>query len=455
MLSLKSILTESPDCISIPAMHSGSDDPSQLDLIDFHDARFTFMVYPDERDDKKQWVAFDYKRNKIISSSPGLQEDLYGARGLYSDETIDDILSGIGSFPAHSSIRSVLNLTDRYATVNDRSILDGRLFERNGNWYFPFWEMDATNVTVVLKENKALIDDFLQKIYVKPDNVFFEDERDERVFHSYDETFSSVERPTSSDEQRRMKQMQRDLHVNKGKLDKAIIQALQSRPKDVNTLYQRLEKEFGMPIVKIRHLYGAVPLDKLIAKKAKELNENSWKVGLTESDNPSCGGNIQVQKNGRILYGCYKGYRMTSLRSLIQESKDDAKSLKSAQVFFKSKLDIKELPVKVVLTSLNGDEGQLKYTHNNDVYANFVIEINSEIDVDKKIRALAHELIHVEQLHTGMLDYVKRMWNGQVFDKEIYWNPINYWKLPWESDARVRSANLWIEFNRAKRDKKL
>ena len=117
---------------------------------------------------------------------------------------------------------------------------------------------------------------------------------------------------------------------------------------------------------------------------------------------------------------------MTSLRSLIQESNDDAKSLKSAQVFFKSKLDIKELPVKVVLTSLNGDEGQLKYTHNNGVYANFVIEINSEIDVDKKIRALAHELIHVEQLHTGMLDYVKRMWNGQVFDKEIYWIPINF-----------------------------
>jgi hypothetical protein len=418
MLSLKSILTESPDAISIPAMHGGSDDPSQLDLIDFHDARFTFMVYPDEKDDKTQWVAFDYKRNKIISSSPGLQEDLYGARGLYSDETIDDILSGIGSFPAHSSIRSVLNLTDRYATVDDRSILDGRLFERNGNWYFPFWEMDATNVTVVLKENKALIDDFLQKIYVKPDNVFFEDGRDERMFHSYDETFSSVERPTSSDEQRRMKQMQRDLHVNKGKLDKAIIQALQSRPKDVNTLYQRLEKQFGMPVAKIKHLYGAIPLDKLIAKKAKELNENNGTVSKKDS---------------------------------LKESVDDNKRLKLAQVFFKSKLGIKDLNVKVVLTSLvgTGDEGQLKYTHVNGVYGNFVIEIDNTIDVDKKVRALAHELIHVEQLHTGMLDYVKRMWNGRVFDKEIYW------KRPWESDARVRSTNLWIEFNRAKRDGKL
>lgn len=141
----------------------------------------------------------------------------------------------------------------------------------------------------------------------------------------------------------------------------------------------------------------------------------------------------------------------TSLRSLMCESSDDNKRMKLAQVFFKSKLGIKDLNVKVVLTSLvgTGDEGQLKYTHVNGVYGNFVIEIDNTIDVDKKVRALAHELIHVEQLHTGMLDYVKRMWNGRIFDKEIYW------KRPWESDARVRSTNLWIEFNRAKRDGKL
>jgi hypothetical protein len=414
MLSLKSILNESPDAISIPAMHGGSDDPDDLDLIEFGDANFTFLVYPDKQDNKNQWVAFDYINNKIISSSPGLQDVLYGEGGSYSDDDIQTSLGVMLSFPSHYAIREILDMTDRYGKDNARSILDGRLFERAGNWYFPFWQLD---LNVLLKKNKSLIDDFLRTINVRSDKVYFEDERDERVFHSYDETFSSVERPTSSDEQRRMKQMQQDLHVNKGKLDKAIVQALQSRPKDVNTLYQRLEKQFGMPVAKIKHLYGAIPLDKLIAKKAKELNENNGTVSKKDS---------------------------------LKKSVDDNKRMKLAQVFFKSKLGIKDLNVKVVLTSLVAtDEGQLKYTHVNGVYGNFVIEIDNTIDVDKKVRALAHELIHVEQLHTGMLDYVNRMWNGQLFDKEIYW------KRPWESDARVRSTNLWIEFNRAKRDGKL
>ena len=140
---------------------------------------------------------------------------------------------------------------------------------------------------------------------------------------------------------------------------------------------------------------------------------------------------------------------MTSLCSLIKESVEDVKRLKQAQSFFKSKLGINGLEVKVILTSLTGDEGQLRYTYNDGEYGNFVVDIDKSVDIDKKVRALAHELIHVEQLHTGTLDYVNRMWNGQLFDKEIYW------KRPWESDARVRSTNLWIEFNRAKRDGKL
>ena len=418
--------------------------------------------------------------------------------------------------------------------------------------------------------------------------MFFEAEEDEGVYHSYDEVFGSDKKPVASDEQMRMKQMQLNLHLNKAVLDKAIVQALQSRPKDVNTLYQRLEKQFGMSIAQIKHLYGSVPLDKLIVKKATELNENKRSDENPYNDDgcPHCGehacdrcrcsgphtiemlkkghglqcknghrwsGNLSlpiaddnqqsdvsknvdesvhpairwvgaVNHNGSITlpsnqngerqhyhygldncpykfsywphkkevswwnfpdsdsdlvvkvedYLIRKGYpidkhvdytgkkirdvlsesmssQSTSLRSLMCESGDDNKRMKLAQVFFKSKLGIKDLNVKVVLTSLigTGDEGQLKYTHVNGVYGNFVIEIDNTIDVDKKVRALAHELIHVEQLHTGMLDYVKRVWNGQFFDKEIYW------KRPWESDARVRSTNLWIEFNRAKRDGKL
>ena len=134
MLSLKSILNESPDAISIPAMHGGSDDPDDLDLMEFQDARFTFLAYHDRRDDKTQWVAFDYRGDGIISSSPGLQEDLYGKRGTdYDNDNIDRMLDRIGDFPAHHKIRDILYAIDRLR-LGDVTVLDGRLYEHKGNW---------------------------------------------------------------------------------------------------------------------------------------------------------------------------------------------------------------------------------------------------------------------------------------------------------------------------------
>jgi hypothetical protein len=61
-------------------------------------------------------------------------------------------------------------------------------------------------------------------------------------------------------------------------LDKAILQVLKSSPKDTETLYARLERQLGMPIVKIRHLFGNIPLDKIVAKQLKEFIINKKKL---------------------------------------------------------------------------------------------------------------------------------------------------------------------------------
>ena len=408
MKSFKKIILENPDGININYGETS---------IGFREARYTFLIYDDLLEKKDHWIAYDYITYEILSSCKSLLTELYTTKTHPDHRKALYQLEEMKTFPAHSKLIAVLGYLGHFDSGKNNTILDGRLYEDNGNWYFPFWQFSLIKL---LNKYRHHIDDFLETVNVSKDKVKFEDENEDGVFIPYNEMFdvkSSPKTVTPSDEQRRMKQMKLDLHLKKGQLDKAIVQALQSKPKDVDTLYQRLEKQLGMPIVKIKHIFGAVPLDKLIVKKAKELKELVSSVDI-------------------------------SVSSIIKESKDEDRRLNQAYSFFKSKLGIKNISVKVVLTSLVGDEGQLKYTYKNGKYDNFIIEIDRDVDIDKKIRALAHELIHVEQLHTGMLDYVKRIWNGQVFDKEIYW------KRPWESDARVRSANLWIEFNRARRDSK-
>ena len=58
--------------------------------------------------------------------------------------------------------------------------------------------------------------------------------------------------------------------MNKGILDKSVSDVIRSEPKDVETLYARLEKQLNMPIAQIKQIFKDVPLDKLIAKELKE-----------------------------------------------------------------------------------------------------------------------------------------------------------------------------------------
>ena len=117
--------------------------------------------------------------------------------------------------------------------------------------------------------------------------------------------------------------------------------------------------------------------------------------------------------------------------------------LKKALKFFKTKLGIDKIPVKVNVVPLIGDDGEIRYDFK---IKSHVVNINSQINQDRQVRALAHELTHLQQIITKRLDYNNRTWLGKSYIGTDY-------KLePWESEARTSASELWVEFNRAMRD---
>lgn len=265
MKSFKQIIFENPEDVYPDGTHASH--------MDFSQASYTLLVYKDNKSKKVEWIAYQYAPEKILTSNESIGND------MRSDKPEDVAfmrwrLEDLRSMPSHYHLREILNYFGYNAVENpnERSLLDGRVYEYRGKWYISFWQSD---VNEILGDNKLVFDDFLKAVNISYYNVFFENEFDGRKFDPYVEVFKQQSQPKTTELQRRMKQMSWDLHVKKGQLDKAIVQALQTKPKDVNTLYQRLEKEFGMPVAKIKHLYGAVPLDKLISKKAKELVNES------------------------------------------------------------------------------------------------------------------------------------------------------------------------------------
>lgn len=117
--------------------------------------------------------------------------------------------------------------------------------------------------------------------------------------------------------------------------------------------------------------------------------------------------------------------------------------LKKALKFFKTKLGIDKIPVKVNVVPLIGDDGEIRYDFK---IKSHVVNINSQVNQDRQVRALAHELTHLQQIITKRLDYNNRTWLGKSYIGTDY-------KLePWESEARTSASELWVEFNRAMRD---
>jgi hypothetical protein len=265
MIKLKQLLCEDPDGISVDGIYYR-----------FTQASHTFLLYDDIIDKKKYWIAYvypDYRKGgkAILCENEQLESILNGDDNIEVKMYIDKKLS---DFPSHARLLLLLELTKRIPSAYDHKEYDnchGRLFL---NKYFTFWD---SNNTVV--KNKSKIVDFLGRIGANTDDIFIEDHtRDEYddygeqiiVMVPFNEFFDGVPHQELNDFEKAKLELAKKLHMEKGKLDKAVLDVIRSRPKDMKTLYARLEDKFGMPLLQIKRIFKNVPLGKLVVKELKE-----------------------------------------------------------------------------------------------------------------------------------------------------------------------------------------
>ena len=265
MIKLKQLLCEDPDGITVDGID-----------YNFGEASHTFLLYDDVIDKKMYWVAYVY---------PGYRKG--GRAILCENEQLESILNGdddknvrlyisndLDIFPSHHKLFWLLQLTKRILSANEHDSYNncrGRLFL---NKYFTFWDVNNTVV-----ENKEKIIDFLRRIGVNTNNIFIEDHtRDDYdvngdqiiVMMPFNEFFGGVPHEELNAFEKAKLELSKKLHMDKGKLDKAVLDVIRSNPKDINTLYARLEDKFNMPLLQIKRIFKNVPLGKLVAKELKE-----------------------------------------------------------------------------------------------------------------------------------------------------------------------------------------
>jgi len=77
------------------------------------------------------------------------------------------------------------------------------------------------------------------------------------------------------------------------------------------------------------------------------------------------------------------------------------------------------------------------------------IRINESISIKELVKPLVHELIHLNQIHTGKLQTNDRgiyLWENIPYrpKSDVLTNYDSYVNLPWEVDARAREDQLLL-----------
>ena len=78
----------------------------------------------------------------------------------------------------------------------------------------------------------------------------------------------------------------------------------------------------------------------------------------------------------------------------------------------------------------------------------FVIRVNNNLKLSKKLRTICHEMVHVKQYATGEMRYMWRPARNTKFQGMLYPDEIEYWDSPWEIEAFGREPGLytrWID----------
>lgn len=132
-------------------------------------------------------------------------------------------------------------------------------------------------------------------------------------------------------------------------------------------------------------------------------------------------------------------------------SPKESDRLKKAFKFFKKHLSLENIPIKISIEPIDRKNIAVlhfKVNEKTKEISNYHIKVSDseEVSEDRKIRGVAHEIVHVKQILEKSFDPIEKTWKGNQI------TPKNYWHEPWEIDARITSEKLWIEFNRAIRD---
>jgi len=149
---------------------------------------------------------------------------------------------------------------------------------------------------------------------------------------------------------------------------------------------------------------------------------------------------------------------------VIDAPRAEQKFIKEAAWFYVTWLMPK---AKTLRIAVEFERGLVKRTQNqaaidvedakkHGAYRDFTITIDSGISLQKKFLALAHEMTHVKQYHTGEMDTSPLGFGYTVWMSKTYHEiDIDYFNTPWEIEAYGRERGMfarWIE--RAKYEKK-
>lgn len=267
-INLNSLLSESPDNV-----YYGEDVYGWYD-----DGLYTFLVYNDIVDNQRYWFAWDYSKQTVLCENKQVEDEILhtnaeildviskrNSDGDFSYRSIARVFSGLSDEPSHHNLIGLLSTLRRCYYNRDEAQCDGRVFhfKQDDKYLMSFWQEDVD----ILKDRNKL-DDFFNRVGISKNKLLFERYDGDSTVNYYE--FFGTKPPEISNVERQKQQMAKELHIKKALLDKAILGALQSKPKDMNSLYVALEKQLDMPLAKIKHVFRGIPLDKLVVKQLRE-----------------------------------------------------------------------------------------------------------------------------------------------------------------------------------------
>jgi hypothetical protein len=227
------------------------------------DGNSTFMIYFDEKDKVYHYLSWQYngfyESKKLSSDSDNVLND------MRSTSEYEMGIKKLKLIPSHYSLLMPLFYTKRCGPVLDDVEVRGRLFIIEGNKpIITFWDYQDG-----VKRQKKLVEKYLTDLGLSPQETLYQSDTQGNEFLNY-KSFFHVASAEMTDYDKEKAKIAQELHVKKAILDKAILNAIASKPKSVNDLYKQLEKQLKMPIVKIRHLFSDLPLDLMVNKALEE-----------------------------------------------------------------------------------------------------------------------------------------------------------------------------------------